>query len=75
MFYKLGVKNRFNVFYTLLGFSQKNVLQLKKINMKKLNEWWNKDLFVIDIGIYEISIDNGMICSLILIIIGLKSVV
>jgi hypothetical protein len=42
--------------------------------MKKLNEWWNKDLFVIDIGIYEISVDNGMICSLILIIIGLKSV-
>ncbi len=69
------INNRFNVFYTLLGFSQKNVLQLKKINMKKLNEWWNKDLFVIDIGIYEISVDNGMICSLILIIIGLKSVV
>lgn len=41
--------------------------------MKKLNEWWNKDLFVIDIGIYEISVDNGMICALMLIIIGLKS--
>jgi len=41
--------------------------------MKKLNEWWNEDLFVIDIGIYEISVDNGMICSLILIIAGLMS--
>jgi hypothetical protein len=41
--------------------------------MKKLNEWWNEDLFVIDIGIYEISVDNGMICSLILIIDGLIS--
>ena len=54
-------------------FVVKNVLQLKNINMKKINEWWNKDLFVINIGIYEIPVDNGMICSLILIIIGLKS--
>ena len=43
---------------------------MKKID-EKINEWWNKDLFVIDIGIYEISVDNGMICSLILIIVGL----
>jgi hypothetical protein len=41
--------------------------------MKKLNEWWNKDLFVIDIDIYEIPVDNGIICSLILIITGLIS--
>ena len=39
--------------------------------MKKFNEWWNKDLFVIDIGIYEISVDNGIISSIILIIVGL----
>jgi hypothetical protein len=39
--------------------------------MKKFNEWWNKDLFVIDIGIYEISVDNGIICLIILIIVGL----
>ena len=39
--------------------------------MRKLNEWLKKDVFVIDIGIYEISVDNGMICLLILIIISL----
>ena len=41
--------------------------------MKKFNDWWNEDLFVINIGIFEISVDNGMICSLILIIFGLMS--
>jgi hypothetical protein len=41
--------------------------------MNKFNEWWNEVLFVINISIFEISIDNGMICSLILIIFGLKS--
>jgi hypothetical protein len=41
--------------------------------MKKLIEWWDKELFVINIDIYEIPVDNGMICSLILIIAGLMS--
>ena len=54
-----------------------NQMLNKKLDMKKIeekiNEWWNKDLFVIDIGIYEISVDNGIICSLILIIVGLIS--
>ena len=61
MFYKL--KN--------INYKLKNI-KMKKID-EKINEWWNKDLFVIDIGIYEISVDNGMICLLILIIAGLKS--
>lgn len=42
---------------------------MKKI-IKKINEWWNEDLFVINIGIFEI---NGMIFSLMLIIVGLIS--
>ena len=58
-------------------FLRKMFYKLKNIKMKKIeekiNEWWNKDLFVIDIGIYEISVDNGIICSLILIIVGLIS--
>jgi hypothetical protein len=41
--------------------------------MNKFNEWWNEVLCVINISIFEISIDNGMICSLILIIIGLMN--
>ena len=73
----MQIKHRFNVFYLLLVLVRKMFYKLKNIKMKKIeekiNEWWNKDLFVIDIGIYEISVDNGMICSLILIIIGLKS--
>ena len=45
---------------------------MKKI-IKKINEWWNEDLFVINIGIFEITVDNGMIFSLMLIIVGLMS--
>ena len=67
------INNRFNVVYHLLYSVFIRTFVKKNINMKKFNEWWNKDLFVIDIGIYEISVDNGMICSLILIIAGLMS--
>ena len=73
----MQIKHRFNVFYLLLVLVRKMFYKLKNIKMKKIdekiNEWWNKDLFVIDIGIYEISVDNGIICSLILIIVGLIS--
>jgi hypothetical protein len=64
------INNRFNVVYHLLYSVFIRTFE-RNINMKKINEWWNKDLFVIDIGIYEISVDNGMICSIILIIVGL----
>ena len=75
----MQIKHRFNVFYLLLVLVRKMFYKLKNIKMKKIeekiNEWWNKDLFVIDIGIYEISVDNGIICSLILIIVGLISLI
>jgi len=65
------INNRFNVVYHLLYSVFIRTFVKKNINMKKFNEWWNKDLFVIDIGIYEISVDNGIISSIILIIVGL----
>ena len=61
----------FHLALSFVIFSFYSYLCKKNINMKKFNEWWNKDLFVIDIGIYEISVDNGIICSIILIIVGL----
>ena len=51
---------------------QRNCLQR---TIKKINDWWNEDLFVINISIFEITVDNGMIFSLMLIIVGLISLI